>query len=325
MYHDRGPSRVSPLLVPMMMANATAGLIGIEWGLTGPNFCVATACAPGANSIGEATRLIREGACDVVVAGGTECAADPGGPGRLLAHGRAVVEPRRRQRQPPLRRRPRRVRDGGGGRLPRARGRRVGLGPAGRRSGARCSATAAPATPTTSPPRPTPAPARWRAWRRPSPTPACRPSDIGHVNAHGTSTPLNDAAESAAITKVFGPGGVPVTSTKGVTGHLIGAAGAVEAIVALLAIREGEVPPTANHEQAGDDIEADMVAGRPRPVGAEAGGVELLRLRRPQRIAVFGPARVSGACHGGSSAARLGPPAGAPAPRARAPGTKLSI
>jgi 3-oxoacyl-[acyl-carrier-protein] synthase II len=93
------------------------------------------------------------------------------------------------------------------------------------------------------------------------------PADIGHVNAHGTSTPLNDAAESAAISKVFGPGAVPVTSTKGVTGHLIGAAGAVEAIAALLALRHGEAPPTANHQRPGDDIDVDVVAGAPRPVG----------------------------------------------------------
>jgi 3-oxoacyl-[acyl-carrier-protein] synthase II len=90
------------------------------------------------------------------------------------------------------------------------------------------------------------------------------PGDIGHVNAHGTSTPLNDAAEAAAISKVFGPDAVPVTSTKGVTGHLVGAAGAVEAIASLLAVRRGEIPPTANHEKLGDDIEVDIVAGAPR-------------------------------------------------------------
>ena len=93
------------------------------------------------------------------------------------------------------------------------------------------------------------------------------PSAITHVNAHGTSTPLNDAAESAAVTKLFGPGGVPVTSTKGVTGHLIGAAGAVEAVITALAIRAGSVPPTANHTDKGD-LEADVVAGAPREVGS---------------------------------------------------------
>jgi 3-oxoacyl-[acyl-carrier-protein] synthase II len=93
-------------------------------------------------------------------------------------------------------------------------------------------------------------------------------ADVGHVNAHGTSTPLNDAAEAAAITKVFGAGGVPVTSTKSVIGHLIGAAGAVEAVASLLALQHGEVPPTANHESAGD-LEVDVVAGSVRAVEAK--------------------------------------------------------
>ena len=94
------------------------------------------------------------------------------------------------------------------------------------------------------------------------------PGDIGHVNAHGTSTPLNDAAEAAALAKVFGPSAVPVTSGKGVTGHLIGAAGAVEAVGSLLALRHGLVPPTANHGQRGEGIEVDVVAGAPREVAA---------------------------------------------------------
>jgi 3-oxoacyl-[acyl-carrier-protein] synthase II len=92
------------------------------------------------------------------------------------------------------------------------------------------------------------------------------PAEIGHVNAHGTSTPLNDAAEAEAITKIFGEQAVPVTSTKGCTGHLIGAAGAVEAIASVLAMREGTVPPTANHEHADPAITIDVVAGQPRAV-----------------------------------------------------------
>jgi 3-oxoacyl-[acyl-carrier-protein] synthase II len=90
---------------------------------------------------------------------------------------------------------------------------------------------------------------------------------IGHVNAHGTSTDLNDSAEAEAIRKVFGDAPPPVTSTKGVTGHLIGAAGAFEAIASLQAARTGIVPPTANHERLGDDIvEIDVVHGEPRTI-----------------------------------------------------------
>jgi 3-oxoacyl-[acyl-carrier-protein] synthase II len=93
-----------------------------------------------------------------------------------------------------------------------------------------------------------------------------KPADIAHVNAHGTSTPLNDAAEAEAIRKVFGDSPPPTTSTKGVTGHLIGAAGATEAVACVLAIENGLVPPTANLEQMGDDIRLDIVAGSPRAV-----------------------------------------------------------
>jgi 3-oxoacyl-[acyl-carrier-protein] synthase II len=94
------------------------------------------------------------------------------------------------------------------------------------------------------------------------------PTAIAHINAHGTSTPLNDAAEAEAVRKVFGDTPPPTTSTKGVTGHLIGAAGATEAVACLLSIEKQLVPPTANLERLGDDIRIDVVAGAPRPVGA---------------------------------------------------------
>jgi 3-oxoacyl-[acyl-carrier-protein] synthase II len=93
-------------------------------------------------------------------------------------------------------------------------------------------------------------------------------ADIGHVNAHGTSTPLNDAAESEALRKVFGDNVPPVTSSKGVMGHMIGGAGAAEAVVTLLSIRDGVVPPTANLSRIGDDIGLDVVAGEARQIGS---------------------------------------------------------
>jgi 3-oxoacyl-[acyl-carrier-protein] synthase II len=92
------------------------------------------------------------------------------------------------------------------------------------------------------------------------------PSAIGHVNAHGTSTPLNDASEAEAIIKVFGGSPPPVTSTKGVTGHLIAAAGAVEAVASVLAARDGQAPPTANHQRTDPEIALDVIAGSPRSV-----------------------------------------------------------
>ena len=110
------------------------------------------------------------------------------------------------------------------------------------------------------------------------------PADIAHVNAHGTSTPLNDAAEAEAIRKVFGEAAPPVTSTKGVTGHLIGAAGATEAVACLLALANGAVPPTANLEQhRRRDPARRRRRVRRRPIAAGARAVELVRVRRPQR------------------------------------------
>ncbi len=93
------------------------------------------------------------------------------------------------------------------------------------------------------------------------------PGDVAHINAHGTSTPLNDAAEAEAMHKVFGDDTPPVMSVKGVTGHLVGAAGATEAVASILAIRSGIVPPTANFERLGDDIALDVIAGAPREIG----------------------------------------------------------
>lgn len=264
-YQAKGPTRISPLLVPMMMANATAGLVGIEWGLTGPNLCVATACAAGANAIGEGARLVREGACDVVVAGGTECALTPVALAAFWRMGALSSNPDPARASRPFDA----DRDGFV----------MGEGAAFLVLESAASAAARGATVwgevlgygRTSDAHHITAPADTGAGAV-----ACmeaaladaglRPADVGHVNAHGTSTPLNDAAESAAISKVFGPGAVPVTSTKGVTGHLVGAAGAVEAVAALLAAARGTVPPTANHERAGDEIDVDVVHGAPRAV-----------------------------------------------------------
>ena len=266
LFGDKGPTRVSPLLVPMMMANATAGLVGIEHGMTGPNLCIATACAAGANAIGEAARIVREGSADVMVAGGTEAVATPVALAAFWRMGALSSNP-----DPSAASRPFDVaRDGFV----------MGEGAAFVVLEERESAVARGATilgevlgyGRTCDAFHITAPADGGIGAENCMTLALADAgitaaDVGHVNAHGTSTPLNDAAEAAAIAKVFGAGGVPVTSTKGVTGHLIGAAGAVEAVASLLALRHGEVPPTANHESAGD-LEVDVVAGSARAVEA---------------------------------------------------------
>lgn len=266
-YLNKGPDRVSPFFVPMMMPNSTPGLIGIHFGWTGPMLCISTACAAGANAIGEAARIIRDGTVDVVIAGGTEAMMMAPAVAAFARMGALS----KRNDEPELASRPfDQDRDGfvmGEGaafmvleRADRAtaRGARI----YGELAGYGVNSDAFHIT----------APSQGGAGAA-----ACMQlalddagiaaADIGHVNAHGTSTELNDAAESEAIRKVFGDAAPPVTSGKGVTGHLIGASGALEAIIALYAAGEGLVPPTANHDRTADDVvPLDVVHGTPRSI-----------------------------------------------------------
>ena len=265
---ERGASRVSPFFVPMMMANATAGTISINFGWTGPNLCISTACAAGAHAVGEGARMVRDGSADVVMAGGTEAGVTPL---TISAFARAGALSGRND-DPARASRPFDAdRDGfvmaeGAAFLvlesaerALARGARV----YGEVAGYGRNADAYHIT------APSPGGAGAAACMQLALDDAGIDSGaIGHVNAHGTSTPLNDATEAEAIRKVFGNDPPPVTSTKGVTGHLIGAAGALEAAIALLSLRDGIVPPTANLDQLGDDIELDVVAGDVRAIGS---------------------------------------------------------
>jgi 3-oxoacyl-[acyl-carrier-protein] synthase II len=267
LFFAKGPSRVSPFFVPMMMPNATAGVVAMQLGWTGPNLCVATACAAGAHAIGEGVRLIRDGTADVVMAGGTEAAVTPltiAAFARMGALSSRNDEPERASRPFDAERDGFVIGEGAGcvvlESLERARAR--GATVYGEVAGYGRNADAYHIT------APSPGGAGAAVCMQLAlDDAAMNPSAVGHVNAHGTSTPLNDAAEAEAVRKVFGDSPPPVTSTKGVTGHLIGAAGAAEAIAALLAVRDGAVPPTANLEQLGDDIELDVVAGTPRDIG----------------------------------------------------------
>jgi 3-oxoacyl-[acyl-carrier-protein] synthase II len=247
----------------MMMANATAALVGIHNGFTGPNTAVATACATGAHAIGDGARLIRDGMADVVVCGGTESCITPVTMAAFARMGALSKNPDHAAASRPFDD----DRDGfvmgegaaflvlepyeqAVGRGAEILGEVAGYGmtcdahhitaPVEDGSGAVAAIEIALADA------------------------GLAPSAIGHVNAHGTSTPHNDSAEAAAIAKVFGAGALPVTSVKGVTGHLIGAAGAVEAVATLLSIDRGIVPPTANHHHT--DLPVDVVAGEPRTV-----------------------------------------------------------
>lgn len=240
-----GPARVSPLLLPMQLPNMLAGQTALEFGALGPNLVVATACASGASAVGTARDLLALHRCDVVLTGGSEAMLTP-----LVMAGFAQMGALSRwEGDPGAASRPFDAdRDGfvageGAGILvleraadARARGARV----RGRIVGYGASADAHHMT------SPHPGGRGLEAAVRAALADAgASPGEVGHVNAHGTSTPLNDLAEARVIHRVL-TGRPLVTSTKGVTGHLLGAAGAVEAVFAVLTAEHGLVPPTAN-------------------------------------------------------------------------------
>jgi 3-oxoacyl-[acyl-carrier-protein] synthase II len=262
---EKGPARVSPFFVPMMMPNACAGVISMHFGWTGPALCISTACAAGANAVGEGVRLLRDGSSDVVVAGGTEAFTDItiSAFARMGALSSRNDDPERASRPFDADRDGFVIAEGAAfvilesleratGRGARIYGEVIGYG----RNADAYHITA-------------PAPGGAGAatcMELALEDAGLTASQIGHINAHGTSTPLNDAAEAEAIRKVFGAEALPVTASKGVLGHMIGGAGSVEAIISLMSIRDKVVPPTANLEQLGDDIGLDVVSGEARPV-----------------------------------------------------------
>jgi 3-oxoacyl-[acyl-carrier-protein] synthase II len=256
----KGERRVSPFLVPMMMPNAPGAAISMRYGLRGPNETITTACAASTHAIGYAARLIAWDMCDAVVTGGTEsagCAIGVASFGNMTALSTSGSS------------RPFDVdRDGfvlgeGAGALvleewsaAEARGANI----IGEVLGAASNADAHHIT--------APAPGGVGAiacMRLALADAGLEPGAVGHVNAHGTSTPLNDAAEAAAITEIFGERGVPVTSTKGVTGHALGAAGALEAVAMLLAMEHRLIPPTAGTVTVDPDFTIDLVVDSARP------------------------------------------------------------
>jgi beta-ketoacyl-acyl-carrier-protein synthase II len=264
---SKGAGRVSPMFVPKMLSNTAAGMISIRSGARGPNMTVNTACAAGASAVHLARDLIRSGTADLVIAGGVEA-----GITGLAVSAFAQMGALSKNPEAAYASRPFDVdRDGfvmgeGAGILvleSRDHAERRGATPLALVAGAGASADAHHQT---APPED--GGGAILAMRRALADAGIDPAAVGHINAHGTSTPLNDKTEAYAIRQVFGDtaDGIAVTSTKGVTGHLLGAAGAVEAIVSIQALREGLVPPTANHATTDPAIDVDVVAGEPRRV-----------------------------------------------------------
>jgi len=253
----RGPTRVSPFLIPMIMPNAAAARISMRNGFRGPCETTVTACAAGTHSIGNAARLIATGRCHAVVAGGTESAITGTGvagfDNMTALSTSGVSRPFDRDRDGFV------MAEGAGvlvlEELEHARAR--GATPLAEVLGSASTADAHHIT--------APAPGGSGAvtcMELALADAGLAPDAVRQINAHGTSTPLNDAAEAEAIVKVFGAQGPPVTSIKGITGHSLGAAGALEAVAVVLSMQHRLIPPTANHVQPEADLAPiDVVTG----------------------------------------------------------------
>ena len=257
---EKGERRVSPFLVPMMMSNASGAAISMRYGFQGPAETVCTACAASTHAIGNAARLIAWGRCDAVVTGGSESAAtitalagftnmtalsstlvskpfDATRDGFIMGEGAAVFVLERLD-------------------LAIARGAHVIAEIVGAASNADAHHITAPSPGGVG---------ASRCMQLALDDAGLKPSDIKQINAHGTSTPLNDSAEAQAITAVFGDRTTPVVSIKGVTGHPLGAAGALEAAAVLLSMEKQLIPPTAGTTVIDPEMSIDVVMREPRP------------------------------------------------------------
>ncbi|NIO70283.1 MAG: beta-ketoacyl-ACP synthase II [Anaerolineae bacterium] len=266
-FEERGPRRVSPFCIPMMLPDSAAGQVAITFGIKGPNMAVTSACATGLNVIGEAAEMIRRGFVHTAICGGSEAAIlslcvaafnvmgvlstrndepkracrpfDAQRDGFVIGEGAAILVLERLEDA-------------------QARGARIYGEVIGYGSSADAYHMAAPAVDGTG---------AAQAMRMALSDAGLRPHDVDHINAHGTGTSLNDVSETAAIKSVFGDHAykVAVSSTKSMTGHLMGAAGAIEAIACLKALETGLIPPTINYEHPDPECDLDYVPNEARP------------------------------------------------------------
>jgi len=256
-YRELGPSKISPFFIPMFISDIAAGIVSMRFGAKGPNYATVSACATSAHAIGDAFRIIQYGDADVMITGGAEATVTPmaiGGFANMKALSERNADPERASRPFDADRDGFVMGEGAGIVLleelehARARGATihgeiVGYGA----TGDAYHLTA-------------PAPdgeGAQRAMKRALRDAGLVPADVQYINAHGTSTPANDLNETRAIKAVFGDAaaGVNVSSTKSSTGHMLGAAGAVEFIVGILSAREGVIPPTINYEHPDPDLD----------------------------------------------------------------------
>jgi 3-oxoacyl-[acyl-carrier-protein] synthase II len=264
-YIEKGPARTSPMFIPKMLSNTAAGTIAIRTGARGPNMTINTACAAGASAIHVARDMLRAGAADVMIAGGVEAGITALSVSAFAQMGALTKNPDPKSASRPFDQ----DRDGfvigeGAGIVileTREHATKRGVTPLATLLGAGASADAFHATAP-----PDDGGGAVLAISRALQDAGIDLATVGHVNAHGTSTPLNDVAESRALRAVFGDhtDNIVVTSTKGVTGHTLGAAGALEAIFAIEALRTQTIPPTANLKNQDPEIHLDVVHGSAR-------------------------------------------------------------
>jgi len=258
---ERGPSRITPFFIPMLIANLASGQIAIQFGTKGPNTCVVTACATGAHCIGDAFRAILYGDAEAMIAGGTEANITPltvGGFNAMKALSTRNDAPQKACRPFEKNRDGFVVAEGAGivileelgfalRRNAKIYGEVIGYGYTG------------DAYHITAPPPD--GEGAVRCMRMAIKDAGLKPEEIEYINAHGTSTQLNDLTETLAIKTVFGEHArkIPISATKSMTGHLLGAAGSTEAIFTLLAIHDGIIPPTINYDEPDPECDLDYV------------------------------------------------------------------
>ncbi|HEY3493172.1 MAG TPA: beta-ketoacyl-ACP synthase II [Polyangiaceae bacterium] len=263
---EKGPDRMNPFMVPMMLGNTAPGLLGIRYGARGPNYTLTTACASGAHAVGESLELVRRGLCDAVITGGVESVLT-----ELCVSGFCAMRALSTRNDEPARAsRPfAKGRDGfviaeGAGILiveelehARARGARIYAEVAGFGASADAHHLTAPHPEGEG---------VVIAMQRALESAAVSPADVDHINAHATSTPAGDAGEARAIGRVFGAHAarIPVTAPKSMIGHTLGAAGGIETALLALGIARSVVPPTINYDEPDPDCPLQVVTGSAR-------------------------------------------------------------
>lgn len=268
---EKGPRRVSPFFIPMMIVNIASGLVSMRFGAKGPSNATVTACASGANAIGDAYRILQYGDADVMIAGGAEAPISP-----ISVSGFASLRAlSTRNEDPAHASRPfEKDRDGfvigeGAGVVileerehALARGARIYCEVVGYGYTSDAYHMTAPSPEHEG---------AGRAMQRVLQDASLQPSDVDYVNAHGTSTPLNDRFETMAIRRVFGDHAtkLAVSSTKSMTGHLLGAAGGIEFVILALTHSEGKIPPTINYETPDPELLLDFVPNKARELNVE--------------------------------------------------------